>query len=84
MKMMHFIFHNNQNTLFWVWSGSLEVSHSFISHSRSSSTSTIVSTTNNSLTNIVTYQLQIFNSLHCNTDILPREPKQMITSDRTN
>jgi len=70
-KMMYCIFKNNQNTLFCVWSGSLEVSHSFIDHSASSfSRSTSVSTSNNnSFTNTITYQLQFFNALHCNADI---------------
>jgi len=69
-KMMYCIFKNNQNTLFCVWSGSIEVYHSFISHSASFSTSTEVSTSNNnSFTNTITYQLQFFNSLHCNADI---------------
>ena len=70
-KMMYCIFHNNQNNLFFVESGSLEVSHSFISHSGSFSISTAVSTSiNNSFTNIITYQLQFYNSHYCNTDIL--------------
>jgi len=69
-KMMYCIFKNNQNTLFCVNQGSLEVSHSFISHSGSFSIYTIVSTSNNnSFTNTITYQLQFFNSLHCNADI---------------
>jgi len=74
-KMMYCIFKYNQNTLFWVWSGSLEVSHSYIYHSASSfSTSTAVSTSNNnSFSNTITYQLQFFNSIHCNAEIpLPR------------
>ena len=46
------------------------MSHSFIDHSASFSTSTAVSTSNNnSFTNTITYQLQFFNSLHCNADI---------------
>jgi len=70
-KMMYCIFKNNQNFLFNVFGGSLEVSHSFIDHSASSfSTSTAVSTSNNnSFTNTITYQLQFFNDLHCNADI---------------
>jgi len=70
-KMMYCIFKNNQNTLFCVYSGSLEVFHSFIDHSASSfSTSTAVSTSNNnSFNNTITYQLQFFNDLHCNADI---------------
>jgi len=69
-KMMYCIFKNNQNTLFCVYQGSLEVSHSYIDHSGSFSTSTAVSTSNNnSFTNTNTYQLQFFNSIHCNADI---------------
>ena len=69
-KMLFCIFHNNQNYLFCVRDGSLEVSHSFIDHPFSSfSRSTAVSTDNSSLTNRITYQLQFFNSLHCNADI---------------
>jgi len=70
-NMMYCIFHNNQNYLFCVFSGSLEVSHSFIDHSSSSVSSNIsVSTaTNNSFINRMTYQIQFFNSLHCNADI---------------
>jgi len=69
-KMMYCIFKNNQNTLFYIDSGSLEVSHSFIDHSGSFSTSTAVSTSNNnSFTNAITYQLQFFDDLHCNADI---------------
>jgi len=70
-KMMYCIFKNNQNTLFCVDQGSLEVSHSFLYHSASSfSTSTAVSiSNNNSFTNTNTYQLQFFNALHCNADI---------------
>jgi len=68
--MMYCIFKNNQNTLFCLYQGSLEVSHSFIDHSASFSTSTAVSTSNNnSFTNTITYQLQFFNDLHCNADI---------------
>jgi len=71
-KMLYCIFQNNQNYLFSVYSGSLEVSHSFIYHSGSFSTRTAVSTSNNnSLTNRNTYQLQFFNSHYCNTDIPP-------------
>ena len=78
-KMMYCIINNNNNYLFCLYGGSLEVSHSFIYHSGSSlsttvstSISTSVSTSNNnSFTNTITYQLQFFNSLHCPTDIPP-------------
>jgi len=76
-KMMYCIFHNNQNNLFCVWGGSLEVSHSFIDHSGSFSTFTAVSTANNnSFNSRITYQLIFFNSLHCPTDIPP--PKRTL------
>jgi len=78
------IFQKNQNTLFNLAQGSLEVSHSFIDHSGSFSTYTGVSTSNNNtFTNRNTYQLQFFNSLHCNADIPLIEPKRMITFDQT-
>jgi len=68
--MMYCIFKKNQNTLFWVLSGSLEVSHSFIDHPSQSLSYGAVSTSNkNSFTNTITYQLQFFNSNHCNADI---------------
>ena len=74
-KMMYCIFKNNQNYLFCVWLGSLEVSHSFFDHSESFSTSTAVSiSNNNSFTNTITYQIPFFNSLHCSTDSPERTP----------
>ena len=83
-KLMYCILQNNQNTLFCVSSGSIEVSHSFIDHSGSFSTSIAVSTTNNnSFTNAITYQLQFFNSLHCNADIPLIESKQKNTHYQT-
>jgi len=83
-KIMYCTFKNNQNTLFCVWEGSLEVSHSFIDHSGSFSTSIAVSTSNNnSFTNTITYQLQFFNSIHCNADIPLIEQNQMITFDNS-
>jgi len=84
-KMMYCIFKNNQNTLFCVLEGSLEVSHSFIDHSASSfSRSTVVSTSNNnSFTNTITYQLQFFNSFHCSTDSPERTPDQSPTPKST-
>jgi len=79
-KLMFCIFQNNQNYLFCIFEGSLEVSHSFIDHSGSFSTSTPFTTSNNnSFTNRITYQIQFFNSLHCNADIPLIEPKQKIT-----
>ena len=87
-KMIYCIFRNNQNRLFCVVGGSLEVSHSFIFHTPSFSTSTAVSTSNNnSFTNRITYQLQFFNSFHCNADIpLPKrsvEETLRMTYERT-
>jgi len=87
-KMMYCIFHNNEDHLFSVWSGTLEVSHSFIYHSDSFSTSTYVSTdTNNTLIIRNTYQIQYFHSLHCNADF-PYQQKTleispMMTLDET-
>ena len=82
--MMYSIFNNNQNSLFCVWEGSLEVSHSFIDHSGSFSTSTAVLTSNNnSFTNRITYQLQFFNSLHCYADIPLIDTTPLITIPRT-
>jgi len=64
------IFKNNENYLYCIWQGSLEVSHSFIDHSSSLSTRTPVSTsTNISFTAEMTYQIQFFNSYHCHADI---------------
>jgi len=68
-KMMYCIFKNNQNTLFFVYEGSLEVSHSFIDHTGTFSYKTSVSTsTNNSFTNRITYQLPFFKLLYCFAD----------------
>jgi len=84
IKMMYCIFQDNQNTLFCEYQGSLEVSHSFIDHSGSFSTSTSVSTSNNnSFISTITYQLQFFNSLHCNADIPLIESKQKNTHYQT-
>ena len=70
-KLMYCILRNNQNCLFYVQSGSFELSHSFIDHSSSSfSISTAVSTeNNNSFFYRITYQIQFFDSHHCNADI---------------
>jgi len=68
---LHFcVFYFNENTLFCVEKGSLEVSHSFIFHSAMFSTSTTVSTSvNNSFIKSQTYQIQFFKSNYCNADI---------------
>jgi len=79
-KMMYCIFYNKQNYLFCVRSGSLEASNSFISPSESFSTSNSVSTSNNnSFIDRISYQLQFFNSYHCNADIPVIEQRQTIT-----
>ena len=44
------------------------MSHSFIDHS-SQSYGAVSTSNNNSFTNTITYQLQFFNSIHCNADI---------------
>jgi len=83
-KMMYCIFTKNSNFLFCVWESSLEVSHSFIDHSSISfSTSTTFITTNISLINRITFQMQFFNSLHCNADIPLVESKQKNTHYQT-
>ena len=87
-KMMFCIFQNNHDYLFCVYQGSLEVLHSFIDHTGSFSTSIAVSTSNNnSFTSIITYQLQFFNSLHCNADMpLPQRSSEetlRMTNERT-
>ena len=58
------------------------MSHSFIDHSGSFSQQTSVSTsTKNSFNIWITYQIEFFDSLHCNADIpLPkRTPDQTLT-----
>jgi len=68
--MNNCIFDNNQNTLFSVREGFLEVSYSFISHTGKLSKLTPVSIAkNNSLTKTLTYQIQFFKSHYCNADI---------------
>jgi len=86
-KMTYCIFQNNQNTLFYVNSGSVEVSHSFIDHSSSFlfSDNIIVSTSNNnSFTKTITYQIHFFNSFHCNADDPFVTQKPMKTIYQTN
>jgi len=70
-KMMYCIFQNNDNYLFCVGSGSLEVSDSFIDHSSSSFSSLLAVSTasNNSNATTKTYRIQFFNSYLCNADI---------------
>ena len=80
---MNCILKNNDNFLFNLVSGSLEVFHSYIDHSPSSfSTELAVSTaTNNSFTGIMTFQWQFFNSHYCNADI--PLPTPLITIKQT-
>jgi len=77
-KMLYCIFQNNQNFLFCVNSGSLEVSHSYINHLSSSllGNMAVSLSTNNSFLEITTYQIQFFNSHYCNTDI-PLPPRTL-------
>ena len=86
MQMMYCIFDLNQNVLFCVYGGSLEVSHSFISLTGALSVSTAVSiANNNSFSKRQTYQIQFFNSYYCNTDIPIRtmEATLGVTSQET-
>jgi len=80
IKMMNCIFQKNEGYLLCVTNSTLEVFHSFIDHSALSfSISTEVSTSNNTFTCLLTYQIQFFNSLHCNADI----PLPQRTIDQT-
>ena len=76
--MIYCIFHKNHDYLFCEYGGSLEVSHSIIDHSSSSYfiSTTVLIDINNSFTYRVTYHIQFFNSLHCNTDIPERTQGQ--------
>jgi len=68
-QMQYCVLYMNQNTLFCIYEGSLEISHSFIYHDGTLSTSTpLVTPNNNSFTMIRTYQINFFNSHYCNTD----------------
>jgi len=69
-RMLYCLFQNNRNYLFYVSSGSIEVSYSFIDHSSSFSSATSVSTESiNSFTYRMTYQIHFYSSLHCNADL---------------
>jgi len=88
LKMKYCIYDMNQNTLFSVWSGSLEVSHSFISHSTKFSISkAVVTSDNNSILTQTpyylwrTYQIQYYNSYYCNADDPITPPNQYITTN---
>lgn len=69
-KLMYCIFQNNQNYLFYINSGFIEVSHSIIDHLSSLFSTNIAVTTeeNNSFFKSSTYQMKFFNSLFCNID----------------
>lgn len=83
-KMSNCIFQNNQNTLFYVNSGSLEVLHSLIGHSgKFSSKVSIITLTNNSFTSAITYQIHFFNSIFCHADFPIVELHKKYTIDQT-
>jgi len=85
-KLQYCVIDMNQNNLFCICSGSLEVSHSFISLTGALSVSTAVSiANNNSFSKRQTYQIQFFNSYYCNTDIPIRtiEATLGVTSQET-
>jgi len=81
IQFQYSIFDSNLNTLFCVLSGSLELSHCYISHSGKVSTSTPVSTSNNnSFTKQNTYNIQYYESHYCLAD----DPLRHISSTRSN
>jgi len=86
LEMNYCIFHNNQNYLFVVDSGSLEVSHSFIDHSSSSfsSLASISTILNNSFTQRTTYQIHFFNSQYCNAEVQLSTPLSTIEQTHKN
>lgn len=77
--MMYCIFHKNRDTLFSVEYGLLQVIHSFIDHSSQFSIySSLDTATNNSFISKTTYEIQFFNSYHCNAEIpLPQRTNQV-------
>jgi len=77
-KMLYCIFHMNHNVIFYVHSGSLEISHSFLSQIGSSYYGV-----NNSYFEKQTYQIQFFKSYHCyaNFPLLMQTP--IMTIDNT-
>jgi len=81
-NMMYCIFKKNHNYLFFVNSGPLEVFHSFIDHSLPlfSSNLLVSTSTNNSLKETITYQVQFFNSYYCNADLPLVPPKTIVES----
>jgi len=62
-KIKYGIFFNNQNTLLFIGSGCIDLSHSFISH-----TSFISTGSNNSITLQQSYKIQFFHSHYCIAD----------------
>lgn len=80
----HCIFDMNKNTLFYVNSGSLSISNSFIYHSGTFSTFSPVQTNNNnSMTRIETYQMVFFASHYCHADNPIMKQTPVITIDPT-
>jgi len=81
-NMLYCIINDNQNTLFYIYGGSLEVSHSFIFHIATFSSGHVVSIScNNSFILIPTYHEQFFNSYYCHTDFPERSlEKNLINS----
>jgi len=73
-SILYSIFKMNKNTLFYISSGSLSLSHSFINH-----TGYTTSGNNNSLTDQQTYQINFYNSHYCMTDILQQTQTVEIT-----
>jgi len=69
IKMNYCIFDMNENALFSLYSGSLELSHCFMNHFDTFSTSNeVLTSNNNSLEEKQTYQIQFFNSNVCYAD----------------
>jgi len=70
-KMIYCIFQDNQNTLFYVEVGSLEVYHSYIDHYELSLSKLlpVLTSINNTFAKTKTYQIRFFSSHHCNADL---------------
>ena len=83
-KMDYCIFSSNQNTLFQLDSGSLDISHCMISHSSYISIKTSVLTSNNNtMLYVPSYQMVFLNSHYCFTDIPPPTRTIMMTIEET-
>jgi len=77
-QMQYCIFHKNLYTLINVETGSLDISHSFISHNGAFSTSIPVSTgNNNSFVIRQSFFLTFFHSYYCPTDISIKQQATM-------